>query len=365
MATRFETYGWQQARRELTDPWRQLVRLTRANPSLDPEWMEAVVASHGFSDRAQVVAMFRDDELIGVLPLLRTRASTYGIPVATVDFCSNHAAYHPDLVASAEHEQLLRAALGGRWDLLRVSNVPVDSEIARLVEKIAAEPGHTLITQPGEESPYLQTDLPWEQFLKTRNTKFRSNFTRVVRRAKEAGETEMLWFEGSGDPQRLLELIIDVEKRSWKSEAGVAIAGDATETDYYARLLPMLARREALFANVLMVGDRPAAYVLCCRIDGWIGQLKTSFDAKVAHVGARVSDESVKHAIEVGGGVYDFLGAATPHKLKWTDTIRSHRSFWLYAPTLRGRLVGALKKWAAGRRRPQGEVKAAETEAES
>jgi hypothetical protein len=136
--------------------------------------------------------------------------------------------------------------------------------------------------------------------------------------------------------------MLDIEERSWKAEAGSAITDRRVEIEYYRCVLPVLSEMGALFANVLFIKDVPCAYVLCCNFNGWVGQLKTSFDKSIQDAGARVIDESVKQAFASGARTYDFLGEASAHKLKWTDRVRTHHGYWL----LSRRPMARLAWWA-------------------
>lgn len=341
-------FSWTEALQVLAPAWIEMVRNLGLNPSHDPRWMDAVVRSHGISDETRVAAWFQERELVGILPFRQTVVRRMGLPLRTVAPVTNLVSYHAGLIASCQAEQLLaetlRQAGAGGWDLLHFNNVPADSATGRTLEAFARQHGSTIITQPGETSPYIRITTDWDQFLATRTKKFRANVTRATRRMADAGETGMEWTIGTGDTDRLLTRMLAVEAASWKAESGIAISQSTTERDYHAQLLPALAGMQALFANVLLVKDRPAAYVLGCRYNGWVGQLKTSFDRQIADAGARVIDASVRRAFDEQADVYDFLGDAAPHKLKWTSDLNSHSNYWIYSRGLAARIAGGATR---------------------
>src|SRR5262249_17272390 len=137
--------------------------------------------------------------------------------------------------------------------------------------------------------------------------------------------------------------ILEVESRSWKASDDKAIRAEETEGDYYRRLLPWLSRN-GLLANVLYVKARPAAYVLCAKWRGWVGQLKTSFAQDVRDAGFRVLHASIERAYQDHEREYDFLGDVAPHKLRWADRVRAHETKWLFAPHWRGRALARFKR---------------------
>jgi CelD/BcsL family acetyltransferase involved in cellulose biosynthesis len=198
-------------------------------------------------------------------------------------------------------------------------------------------------TLAGEKSPHIRIDQPWSEFLTGRGKKFRANLKRVPRTVERYGATRMVWYERPEDSQNLLECIFAIELHSWKAQAGIDIEARGHERRYYQLLIPALAANGQLCANVLHVDDKPVAYVLCCRSAAWTGQLKTSFKQAVKDAGAYAIDASVERAFDCNAKVYDFLGDATPHKLKWTSALRPHSSYWIYSGRPLARLAYTLK----------------------
>lgn len=346
-----EAHSWNEAPASLLADWSQLVADKGLNASLEPGWMDAAVRSHGFAPFTTVVAARRNGRLVGVLPLICRRQSVHGVPLRTVDLASNLVSYHPELIALEPSAELLseslRFAHNGSWDLFRANQFPADSPTAGVLRELSKDLNGVAFEQTGESSPYLAITSNWEAYLAGRDAKFRANRLRDARRAQDYGSASMTWFDGDVDPVRLLRDILEIERRSWKAATGVAITSREVERDYHERLLRFLSRHNAILANVLHIDARPVAYVLACRWHGWVGQLKTSYDESLKHVGACVIDESVRRAFESGAREYDFLGDATPHKLRWSGTVREHRTLWLYSRRLPARIVALGKRIAS------------------
>lgn len=349
--TRFETLSWERARTALSEEWSALVAGAGLNPTLDPHWMEAAVMSHGRARQVTVLSARRDGKLIGVLPMICRKEIVHGLPLRTVDLASNIVSYHPQIVAADSHDAILAAALatahGGRWDLFRANQIPDGSATEAAIRQLARSDAGVMFEQQGESSPYLLIDGTWDTLLRSRDQKFRANRSRVERRVAEYGPGEMQWYLGDANPERLLRDMLTIEERSWKAAQGTAISARPVELSYHRLLLPLLARQNALMANVLHITGQPVAYVLACNWQGWVGHLKTSFDESYRHVGSLAIDQSVRQACEAAAREYDFLGDATPHKLAWTDRVRPHRSYWLYSSRLPARIIVTAKRFAA------------------
>jgi CelD/BcsL family acetyltransferase involved in cellulose biosynthesis len=342
-----EVLPWSEGLRRSRKEWETLVGRLRLNPSLLPGWMDCAIRSHQLEDRARVCILRRNGKTTGIIPFVLGKSTFRGIPVRTVDFGSGVVAYHEQLIcqepAVSVLQRVLAMELDGQWDVFRISTVPDPSETAMALTEWAATNGFGISWWRGERSPYLRIDRDWQSYLKGQTKKFRANVTRVLRRPSEAGSAEMRWFEGTCDTNQLLADILVIEDASWKAAEGVAIGSRSAELEYHHRLLPYLAETGALFANVLYVNSRPVAYVLCSNHDGWVGQLKTSFDATVKDAGSAVVTASIMRAFELGAVEYDFLGESDAHKLKWTSLVREHRGCLVFARTTAGRAAAALQ----------------------
>lgn len=350
-------FNWIEAQETLAREWTGLVDELGINPSHDPRWMDATVRSHELCDEARVAALFDGNRLRGVFPFRQRRLHSLGLPLLGIEPLTNLVSYHAQLIAAKDdaHRLLggvLEHPLLAPWDLLHFDNVPIGSATAGLLERIGKERGSRMIRRDGENSPYIKISGDWQQYLATRNNKFRVNATRAIRKMAEAGETGMAWYIGADHSGQLLEQILAIEELSWKADAGIAIQQNPMEEAYHALLIPTLSEMGALFANVLLVHERPVAYVLCCHHHGWIGQLKTSFDKQLAAAGARVIDASVQRAFGEGAEVYDFLGDAAPHKLKWTHDLCTHGNYWIYSRRLLPSFIGAMKQLQERRQPP-------------
>jgi CelD/BcsL family acetyltransferase involved in cellulose biosynthesis len=276
-----------------------------------------------------------------------------GVRVSVLQPGSNLMSYHADVIATAGVEEVLEALLRktSDWDVFHFANVPLESAAASALHALAPRVGSWLQVIEGDESPYLAINGTWANYFGSRSKKFR--YKHRQRRELFANDPvfSLRWFNGPGEVERLLADMLAVEQRSWKSEAGLSIAGRELELEYHRRLLPVLAQDGALLANVLYRAERPIAYSLCCCCQGWIGHLKTSFDQEFASLspGGYVIDASVERAFALQAKEFDFLGDAAPHKLAWTSTSRKHGDFFLFGRMWKGRIVGLIKRWSRQR----------------
>jgi CelD/BcsL family acetyltransferase involved in cellulose biosynthesis len=337
-------YSWHEAQSELRTDWAGLVSALKLNPSLHPDWLNISVSSKGMAERCHVASVSAAGGNVAFVPIVLRSVTVAGVPVRCLDLCSNMMSYHAELVTTGAHEQVLAELLSStlipEWDAFRLQNLPVSGLTTAAVTAVT---GQQSFAYAGERSPYFDMPGSWEEFLRTLPKKMRANIKGCIRSTQEAGETDMKWYEQGSDEGLLLDDILNIESRSWKAADNKAIRADAAEGDYYRQLLPWLAAN-GLQANVLYVKHQPAAYVLCARWQGWVGQLKTSFAMGIRDAGFRVIQASIERAFTNRQNEYDFLGDAAPHKLRWASQVRIHEDRWIFARHWRGLALATLKR---------------------
>lgn len=347
--TQFSIERWPVGDTTIEASWNRLVDRGRFNATLGPGWFAVIAGKLAPRNRPIAILVRRecDPTISAAVPFFTSSCRMLGVPMTVLEAGSNMMSYHAEIIADGNPEPVLRALLGvaPKWDVLRLANVPLESGTAKAVAGIARAMGATLQVIPGDNSPYLAIDRPWDDYLASRGKKFRYKVRHRRELIERDASCELRWIADESAVEELLRDILIVEQHSWKSTAGLEIAAGETELEYHRSLLPFLARERALIANVLLRSGQPIAYSLCCSFGGWIGHLKTSFNQDHSELspGAFLIDRCVQKAFECGAREFDFLGDAAPHKLAWTSTTRPHGDFFMFAPRMKGRVVGWLK----------------------
>lgn len=329
--------------------------------SVSPEWSLIAADTAGLGHCLAVAAVYRrGGGLEGATAFVDSSAWMCGLRVCIRELPGNQVmAYHHELIG--EHGvELLRAVAEDAarpCDVLLVPSVERGGATDAATSAFAGARGARMERVPGVRSPYVTTTGSWEEYLATRSANFRQNLKRKRKALAAHGEVTERFFTQPGEVAELLGLISQVESASWKVRAGMAISESAQELRYYGMLLPWLAGKQALSANVLFVGGTAVAYSLCYRWRGRFGQMKTSFDERLsaATPGLTVNATAIRHAFESDAVEFDFLGDVMPHKMHWTDQVRVHDNLYVFLPTGKGRWVG-LAKSLVRRVRPHRQV---------
>jgi len=341
-------FAWDEALETVRDPWDRIVTDGAFNPSLLPEWIGAAAAGMDMLARLRVFALYDGDEVIGIIPYYRARRRMAGITLETINLAGNLVSYHQEFVTRRDPGTLLRQFLDsfdrGTWNLFVAHGLPSDGPSLRAMRNNGG--GGVLVGYESDASPAMRLTNTWEQYLATKRKKFRYKINRRRRGLMAGGKVETRWFDRAIDVPALLDAILRIESHSWKVDADMAISERPQERHYYELLLPWMAERGLLLANVIYLDAEPIAYNLCYVWGGCLGQIKTSFDGRFAGLspGAVATEDAIHRSFKLGAAEFDFLGDVMPHKLEWATHLRQHYDCFLFANSWRAKLIGTAKR---------------------
>jgi CelD/BcsL family acetyltransferase involved in cellulose biosynthesis len=337
-------------RDELGEGWERCAAEHALSPALLPGWIASTAQARGGLEGLRVRALQRDGAVQALWPYADYRARMLGLPLRAREAPGRGLVfYHECCLPGADARANLAALMlenERAWDVAVFPAVVRGSPLADALADLAAERGWTVVRYAGEESPYVPIEGTWDAFLAAQSSNFRYNLKRKEKGLAKVGAVGERWFEKPEDVPALWSAMLAVETGSWKADRAMAISGSHVEQRYYEALLPFLAARGLMLANVIYVDDAPVAYSLCYRWRGRVAQMKTSFSERLSNLspGLVVNARAIRRAYEEGAHEFDFLGDRLPHKMHWTDRVRAHDDHYVFGRSLRARLVGSLKR---------------------
>jgi CelD/BcsL family acetyltransferase involved in cellulose biosynthesis len=314
---------------DVCDGWRRLA--ADAPPFLQPEFFDLTLPIADPAGEPYLAVAVRAGQVAGVLPVTLQGRDLHPLR-------SDHSPRHGfwgDSGALAGIWEALRA--DPRWDRFVVGRVPAASPLATELPMLARRWGCFVKTSPGPGVPYFA--LPgFEQQL---DPKFRTNVRRCTRKAGD------LSFERHTAPSpEVFADALAIEALRWKGEAGTSISSDARLMHFYRSLLDRFGPRGTMSLNFVTVAGQRIACLFAMEDGHTLYAAKIGYDPAYAAIspGHLMVAQSAADAERRGLKVFDFLGAATEWKVKWTDRLREHVWVVVQRPSLRGYARFALRK---------------------
>jgi CelD/BcsL family acetyltransferase involved in cellulose biosynthesis len=325
------------------DAWGGLADRLGVAPFLRPGWL--LPWSRAFSSgRLSVFTAVRGQELVGVLPFFERR----GVLSTPTNWHTPIFGYlAADRAASVALAERFVGAARVRADLSFLDRTDPGLKACVGAAERATRP---MIVRTILRSPYVQLEgTDWESYRAGLERKPRKDLERRKRRLGEHGRLTLDMADGRTDFDGLLSEGLRLEGSGWKKDRGTAIASNPTTRAFYEEVARWASERGWLILAFLRLSGRAIAFDLGLRANGRVYVLKGGFDPEFRRFGPGqlLAYESLRWGFEEGVGSYELLGAADPHKLVWTRSVRELVRFQAFGASFRGRLNHLA--WSRGR----------------
>jgi CelD/BcsL family acetyltransferase involved in cellulose biosynthesis len=295
-------------------------------------YLTAFVAHDEFEKPGQrllLLLAFDGDELVGWLPLRRVPERLWGVPFDAIQFLASHDNDRPRVIARPEDEARCAAAfyrylfeVERGWSLLLLTEQDADSKL--LDPGGALDPRRYYLRRfPNNANGTV--DLPYAslaEYLRSFSKAHRRNAERSVRRLMERGNLEVV---SSSDPAALpvlLDLYLDLERRSWKAKIGGHIGRHPQRIAFFRQLIQP-GQPFALAIHLLLFDGVPIAGFISGAFEGRLYGFEIAFDEGYRHFspGNAMLLLLVRDAIEKRYRSLNLLGNYAYYKSRWHATI--------------------------------------------
>lgn len=301
------------------------------------------------------LAAFEASRLVGYLALKQTTHRVLGQLAAKVDFLVTHDADRPQLVARpadalAVSEAFYAYLLGRKKDWSFLEFQAQDASSPLFPPPAAAKLGGYAVRQwPGMHNGTIRVRWPTlETYFRSFSKRFRSNVSRQMRSLLAAGRVEYL---SSADPAvtpTLFEIYQDIERRSWKADAGTAIGRHPLWIPWFRELLE--ARQPMRVSiHIILLDGIPVAGLITGAFGEGLYALHIVFDESLRRLapGSAVLLMGMRQAIDGHFTFLNLLSGFDYFKLRWQADMSGTRNAQIYrvgGPFFWHRLSGDLKR---------------------
>ncbi|TWT30079.1 GNAT family N-acetyltransferase [Blastopirellula retiformator] len=347
--------------------WKTLFnRMPRATFFQTLPWLLAYWKNFGGQQRLRVLITYASGEPIGILPLIvrdeRTRLGSFRVltyPLA--DWGSFYGPIGPDGAATLAIGLRYIAQSPRDWDLLDLRWIEMDAVDRGRTANAFRLAGMTPLITPWKEVSMVDLPDSWEDYLKTRKTKFRQNVRRLMRRGELSGITFHRYRPapspaGSMDESwALLDECIDLAARSWQgaSQTGTTLSHQGVR-DYFHDSHEAATRLGMLDIGYLRQADRMVAFGYKYHHQGEVQAMRVGHDPELQTEGLGTLQyaHGLRDSIEVGDRRFDFGPNHLEVKANWRTSLATsyrvcyHSQWMLRAQALR------WHRWLKFRRNP-------------
>ena len=340
----------------LEDEWNDAVERARIpHPFLRHEWVrtwwDSFGASRQVTRKLHIVIVREQDRIVGIAPLMRESAVSYGLPIRRIALAANDHTPRTDFIVAGSEDAVYRAIWNSLvsqidcWDVLQLTQLPRTSRTIPAISRLASDEQLPIGTWTSSDSPYLELGGTWDTYWATLSAKFRSNVRNRLARLKAIGEPVLDILSDNTAIAAALDDVWRLEASGWKDKEGTSIAADAAVQKFYTMLAQRGAERGWLRLLFLTAGGKRIAVSYSAVHDGRLFLLKTGHDREFHTCSPfkLLTYFAVQTAYARRLQEIDFLGDTEPWKQEWTSAARGHDWLFVFSNSRRARLLHSIK----------------------
>ena len=339
--------------RDIEDRWSSLCADSQSGgPFQSPAWCATWWDHFGNASNTPIVVTCEEGaDLVGVAPLYRnTERGVRFLQIvgdaesADISWLIRSGVDCEDVVAA-----MLVALYGSPvpWDAVKLFHIqsgPLRDALLAVARRCKFVP----LRRTMGHSKYLDVSKGAEAAGSGVSSKLKNTIKKRRRKAAKMGELKFSTQASISDAE--FEMILDVEKKSWKSEAGFRLN---TKQDFFREVFRRLGESGQLRYSRLQLNDELVTYLISLlSSDGRVLAYETAYDRSYADIspGTLVHFEEILSLSAGPERELDFLGGGEVYKSEWTNTERPVHELVLARRSLRGILYAwpyVVLKWRA------------------
>jgi CelD/BcsL family acetyltransferase involved in cellulose biosynthesis len=267
-----------------------------------------------------------------------------------------HEVCEPDdaLCRNSESARLLAEAIIDEGRAFEIDRVPAGSPFVPALRAALRGKGWMSV-RPATPTPTITLDPKWKDPASCFNSGRRSDFRRAARRASELGELSFeILSPRPGEFDALFDEAVEVELRSWKREAGTAIAVDRAKENCFRHYFRSACEEGTFRIAFMRIGGRAVAMQMAleCLDRYWLFKIGFDEEFERCSPGTLLMLHTIGWAANRDLGAYELLGHFEPWIAQfWTR--EQHECVWVraYPFNPRGAAAFTADAWAALRKR--------------
>lgn len=333
---------------DLVSGWQKLTaKGVCSEPFYQPEWFEAFQINLAPNLNPFVVAVHQGEELIGLLPLMRTKRVGGRLPARNFQSLSNLHSCRFDLVHDGTAKDEVAGAMWNclreeaDWDVIEARDVPMKGNFEALMRCARAD-GFSTVVWPTRKMPYLPLALDGQDAFKNCPERFKGSRSRLKGKEKKLRQEGSLEFTltRKADPE-VLGRFFELEGSGWKRQNGSAIALSAELVSFYTTIAEIAEKQGHLKLYSLNLNGTPIAMHFGLQMNGVYYIPKVAYDEqyKKFSPGLLLAKYVIEALVKDGATCFDFLGPRMEWKSVWTSYVRQHANCYIFNRTFRGKLL--------------------------
>ena len=335
---------------KLREPWLQFLRDSQiCDPFLTYEWFDCCVQWSKDKKKLMVLVVKEDSRIIGIAPFCYFQDTVRYVPVTRISFIASPDTAHVDIVVSNQYREIvlneivnyLFSGRGVTWDVLKLKQWPSESSNCRAFREALIRKQVRFKANTDSQTPFIQLNEPWDQFLSRRSVRFRKTRRNIVNKLSKLNKVEIECVRMDPDGKWLKE-VSHVSERGWKHPKGLAMASTNRVREFFETLTQVAGEKGWLLIWVLKVNDVSVAMEYDLVANGQVYALRADFDESFSEYspGTYLETEILRRLFEDSQYEVYYTGPGlNEYKLQWTQNFKENIEFHIFNDTVKGKML--------------------------
>jgi CelD/BcsL family acetyltransferase involved in cellulose biosynthesis len=308
----------------LAGAWERLSRERDRTPFSRYRWFAAWWNAYRAGRELSVCVAWRDDALVGVLPLSR-RAGRLEGPDA------NTPLFRPLAVDERALRALVDAALQAAEDELSVSSLAQEDPAVGML--LTAAPRRLTLPEAVHVSPIVDTRGDVDEFRRLTKPRWGYPLERLRRKMSREHDARFMLIERPDDFAQTLQLGFEVERSGWKGRAGTGILSTPQDESFWRGVAEGFDADGETRLSAITLDGAMIAFDLSLLSDNRLYLLKTGYDEQVAKLrpGLVLRLSVIERCFSLPVDAHELLGHTSAWKAMFATDERRHVRVRSYA----------------------------------
>ena len=309
--------------RLLKNDWNQVLeKADSGSIFLTHEWQYGWWNAFGTGKELNILTVTRGAILVGVAPLMISKKG----PIRIVEFVGTGLSDYLDFIISDPDQEAVLSSIfnymykdKSRWDVISLQSLDARNKTS---EKISsAGTNFQLLTTKRlyTIAPYVKIMSTWPEFLRSKNSQFRENLKKWERRTEKYGKCEVKRLTKDEIDEGLIDKLWEIEKASWKFQAGTALLRDTARRRFYQHVVEEFATSNRVQVSLLLVDLCPVSFQISFFFRNKVFMYSCAYDMRYPHTGSYLIAKVIQNSFDRGFSECDFMQGAESYKNVWTS----------------------------------------------
>lgn len=330
----------------IANDWTSLLtRLCTNKIHHDYDWFVAGYNVFHQGDQLYVMTVRDDQEnLIGIAPLVITTGLFRWVNVRKVGFVKNDQSPANDFIlAAGKEDACLKIFLDhlttfSSWEIINLCKMNIAELSWRVLKKLIEERGVAYGIKQNIQSPYIKTDMEWNDFWNKKSINFRKSIRNKSNKANKYDCLVIDKIHVANDQASVLSEILQISANSWKHEIGNDLATREDNWRFYKEICNRFGKLGLVHVWLLKFGTVPASFEFHIQYNDVVYPLRADYDSRFKNIspGSLLEYEIIKRIFNDNTiSEYNSCGHTYHYLLNWTGTTRIHENIQIFSSKLK------------------------------